>query len=481
MILLVLISVGYSHLTVGASSWGLAETKITWESHEPQGQESVPSPKIALQQSLTWRWQPSNLPVSLGFYMNTRRSEDAAFMLDKGELTLNSSKYELRGFSNMGFGSTLDPMRLLSASRRADDALGFELKGTLEKASFRSLWLSEVANVGDDGPLLLLDMSLDSTVVPGKYRYLHIAHDSDWNWHHPRSGSYVTRTARQIHAIIGSWSLDRGLRVSGELATLRGFDVKKTYRRDLSGLAILVRGEGGLGDALWSLDLHRANPGFILATGDGDSLKPGREGVGLRITRARHRDESWRLHLAHDKAVQELSTLPLDTPGYVVDPMPRSLGAITYRRRWGNLSYRVGMEYERVAGPDKSDFFWELNYLPLKAQIGGKWSDNGSPQIYGKVSPHPQCTLNARWDMDKGWWRTALAVQSPSPKSRVQARWKGEAVYKKRPGEHYTYLSLQHKMDKGYWEIRWGKPDQGRLDWSWGMPPQVGLVLGRYF
>lgn len=480
MILLMLMTIGYLAVTVGAAGSGSAETKVTWASPEPHAQVSTQNPKMTIQQSLTWQGQSSNVPVSLGFHIKAKRSSDQALTLDQGELKLGSAGFALRGFSNKGFGSTLDPMGLLSASRRADDAFGLELRGTLGKASVRSLWVSEVANVGDDGPLFLLDMTLDAATVPGKYRYLHINHDSDWSWHHPKSGSYATRTSRQIHAISGTWRTRGGLRLSSELASLRGFDVKKTYKQDLAGLAFFARGEGRLGDALWSLDLHRANLGFMLATGDGDSLKPGREGIGLRITRARHRDESLKMHLAYDKAVRELSPLPEATPGYVIDPTPRLLGAITYRRRRGNLNQRVGIEYERVAA-GKSDVFWEMNYVPLKAQLGGRWSTSGSAQIYGKVTPHPQCALSARWDPDRGSWRTALTVESPSPKPQAPARWKGEAVYKKRPGEHYTYLSLQHKMDRGYWEVRWGKSDQGRLDWSWGRPPEVSILLGRYF
>ena len=477
VVLVVFLLVGFPSAIDGAIAKGWTEIEIQWL----DDQESQQGSTLMVSQSLSWQGEPSVLPLSTSLQLKVGRVDDNGFLLEKGELVAKSIGYELRGFSNMGFRSTLDPMRLLSSSRRADPSGGFELRGEVGPVAARGLWVNQIANTGDDGPLLLLDMTLLPKGVGGKYRYLHLAHDSDWNWHHPQSGSYATRTARQIHSLVGSWNIGPTLRFSSQLTALTGFDVKKTYRRDLAGLAVLTRGEGALGDVRWSVDIYHTNPGFMLATGDANSLKPGRQGVGLGITQARHRDESLHIKMQHDEAVPELNALPIDTPGYTTDREPHSSGEMTYRRRWGDFNCRLGIKYETGEDVENPGVFWETSWLPKRVLVGGRYGGSGSPQVYGKVSLHPQLSVAARWDPSKAWWRTALQMQSPAPQPRAPARWIGEAVYKKRPAENYTYLSLQHKMEQGYWEISWGKSDQGRLDWAWGRSPQLSIRLGRYF
>jgi hypothetical protein len=88
---------------------------------------------------------------------------------------------------------------------------------------------------------------------------------------------------------------------------------------------------------------------------------------------------------------------------------------------------------------------------------------------------------DVRWQPAEACWRLGIEIDgAKSPWERL-AQWTGEFVYKKRPGETYTYLGVRHKMEQGYWEVAWGRSDQGRLDWYWQEEPQISIRLGRYF
>ena len=52
--------------------------------------------------------------------------------------------------------------------------------------------------------------------------------------------------------------------------------------------------EGLFGSWNWGMDVYRTNPGFLLATGDSDSLGPGLSGMGIRLGRRRS-DQSLQL------------------------------------------------------------------------------------------------------------------------------------------------------------------------------------------
>ena len=453
-----------------AEQTGFAETTATWMTKE---RETV------LLQTLGWRGHPFQLPIDLDFEIQVRRDSSASLSLEQGELVCGVSNYEIRGFTNMGFASTLDPLRLLAASRRAEDFFGLEFKGSLKNVGMRGLWMNEVANVGDDGSLLLLDLSLEPAVVWGDYRYLYITHSSDWHWHHPKSGSYATKTEREIHALVARWNATKRVQLLGEVAHLSGLDVHKTYKQELTGLTALVRGEISLNSGFCVIDLHKTAPGFVLATGDENSPKAGHEGVSLQIGSQPRGASAWKVKLDYHRPSRESADSSKSSLGYRIDPKDYTVGEITYRRRFDEFSHGVGAEY-KVIGSDKiPKVFWEGNWRPFQLQLGGQWKGGtaGSWGVYGKMAPHPKINLGVRRDVTKDWWRTNLTFTQDAGESV----WQCEAVYKKRPEQHYTYLALQHKMDKGYWEIRWGKSDHGHLEWAWNAPQQISISWGRYF
>ena len=456
---------------------GYIETKFKWEG-DFDGEKAL---RTTVSQTLDWTGSLGSLEIPLELKAKINRPSDHSFSLEHGEVTVRPSALQLRCFSNMGFRSTLDPMRLLSSSRRVEGAGGFEVRAIVEPLSVRGLWINHIANVGDDGPLLLLDMSLDPGAREGRYRYLYLTHDSGWNWHHPQAGSYATRTLRQVHSLVGSWNTGRLGRFQAQVATLQGFDAKKAYRRDLNGFALLTRNEGRFADVDWSLELYGTGSGFVLATGDGDSPKPGRQGVGLRLRRSRHRDESLQLEVKHHRPSAQIAALPKDTPGYITGEDPYWQGEIKYRRRWRNSSHRLTLTLATGENVRNPKIAWETTWPGLNILIGGRYGGTSTSQAYGKLRLHPCVGAELRWDLERGWWRTAFELQDSAAGSRKPPRWTGKIVYKQRLQETYTYLSLEHKMEKGYWQIYWGVSDQGRLEWAWNKGPEVGIRLGRYF
>ncbi|NMB45903.1 MAG: hypothetical protein GX998_05760 [Firmicutes bacterium] len=471
-----LISLGAARVPLTLAR-GWTELEIEWVGDENRQGDS----SMELLHSLGWQGQPGQLKVPVELGLRWSKNKGDGLSLQKGELILKPAQCELRIFHDMGFRSTLDPMRLLSSVRRADGAGGLELRGTVGPASLRGLWLDQIDNIGDNGPLLLLDMSLGMPGKLGKYRYIYLSHDSDWQWHFPQTGAYATRTARQTHSLMGTWHVMESFRAFTQIAVLSGVDVRKTFSRDIQGFGILSGAEGRLWDLNWSADVYRTNPGFILATGDGDSPGGGRQGVRARVTRSRHRDESLRLTVRHDTPIAEVAQIPTELPGYVLSTESMSELDVTYRRRKEKFSYRIGLAWEAGTQLKHSKIVWETNWIPNRLQIGGRFGGTSSPQLYSRFSLHALVRADVRWDPAEGWWRTAIHMQGLQSRWQKQAEWQGQAVYKKRPGEAYTYLALQHKMEKGYWEISWGKPDQGRLDWSWGKKPQMNIRVGRYF
>jgi hypothetical protein len=465
---------------------GVTEIEIQWKADNPHksGLASEPDSSLAITHSFRWRGLLGQLRLPAELELKWSKGTKDSFAIEQGQLILKPSDYQVRLFHNKGFRSTLDPMRLLSASRRADEASGLEIEGRLGPVSGRGLWLEEIDNVGDNGPLVLLDMSLSPVGRANqgsRYRYIYISHDSEWNWHFPQSGAYATRTSRQIHSLLGSWDLVPNARVSTQMAILAGLDARKTYHRDLQGFAVLSRGEGYWRSVNWLLDVYRTNPGFVLATGDTDSVGSGRQGVRARLTRSRHRDESLGLSIQYEMPVREVLHLPGEMPGYALHTEPYSEVGLTHRRRLGKFNYKLGLTWETGKEAQNPKVVCETNWLPWGLRIGGRWGGTSTSQLYGRLPLHRLAVAEARYDLTKGWWRTAIKVQGLESRISRNSRWQGEAVYKKRPGEAYTYLALQHKMEKGYWEISWGKADRGRLDWSWGAGPELSLRVGRYF
>lgn len=338
LVSVVIMLVTYAEM-VTAEGW--TEVEIQWKADETREEGS----KVLVAHGFSWQGELGQLRLPIELELKWNKAPEAYPVLEKGQATLRLADYELRVFHDMGFRSTLDPMRLLSSSRRADAASGLELKGRLGPVSGRGLWLNAIDNIGDNGPLFALDMSLDGLDRAGKYRYVYLSHDSDWNWHFPKAGAYPTRTARQVHSLIGTWDLT-AVRVSAQVATLMGFDVRKTYRRDLQGFAVLSRGQGRFPSADWSIDVYQSNAGFLLATGDSDSLGAGRQGLRARLTRNPHRDESFRIEVEHDRAVPELIGLQSEVPDHGVSVEPSSQVEVTYRRRRQVLSYRLGVEWK---------------------------------------------------------------------------------------------------------------------------------------
>lgn len=465
-----------SAYNVMAKASGWAEVEIEAKA-DPVGQASYTT---TISHSVSWQSNSNQLRLPGELELKWSRKTEASFSLEKGELILKPADYELRLLQNMGFRSTLDPMRLLSSSRRASGASGLEFRGTFGPIFARGLWLSQVDNVGDDGPMLLLDMSLDTATRGGEYRYVYLQHDSGWNWHFPKTGSYVTRTARQIHSLMGSWNVVPRLEISAQMTALTGSDVRKTYRRDLQGFAVLLGAEGGRDGLDWSLDVYRTNQGFLLATGDADSPGAGRQGLRGHLVGRRHRDESFAIVVQHDIPVHKLETRQVDAPVQVLPKDPQSQMEITYRRRTDTLNYMLGLEWETEARNPK--ILWETKWAQGRLEVGGRFGGTGNSQAYSRLSLHPLINTEVRWDPSRRLWRTAVRLQGLQ--SRLlgkETQWEGECVYKKRPGEAYTYLVLQHKMEKGYWEISWGYSDRGHLDWAWDEKPQINIRVGRYF
>ena len=458
---------------------GSTEVEIQWKLNDVREKDSG----LSLIHSLSWQGEPGHLSLPVELEISWRKAMGADFSLEKGQLILRPADCELRIFHDVGFRSTLDPMRLLSSSRRSEGASGLELNGSVGSVVARGLWLDEIDNIGDDGPLLLVDMSLDMKDRAGSYRYLYLSHDSDWQWHVPKTGAYATRTARQVHSLVGTWDLESAMRVSAQMAALTGLDQRKTYRRDLQGFAILSKGEGRFGSTNWWVDAYRTNPGFFLATGDADSPGAGRQGLRAGLASGRYRDRSFRIDIQHDRPIPELLQLQKEAPAHVAVVEPDSQVEMSYRRRTDSLSYRLGLglAWEGNAMARNPKIVWEANWLSRNLQIGGRLGGSGSSQIYSRFPLHPLVSGDVRWDPVKGWWRTALRLDGLQSKHGEKSPWQGEAVYKKRAGEAYTYVAVQHKMKQGYWAVIWGKSDRGRLDWAWDETPQISIRLGRYF
>ena len=479
VVLVMSISIVFCANTQMVQAKGSTELEIQWKAHKAGERDS----SLFLTHSFSWQGELGYLNLPTELEMKWGKAMGADLSLEKGELILRPLQYELRIFHDMGFRSTLDPMRLLSSSRKSEAASGLELKGSLNHISARGLWLDEIDNVGDDGPLLLLDMSLYVKDRASSYRYLYLSHDSDWKWHFPKAGTYATRTARQVHSLVGTWSPKPAIRVSTQIATLTGFDVRKNYRSDLQGFAVLSKGEGRIGSINWWVDGYRTNPGFSLATGDADSPGAGRQGLRAGLTINRYRNESFRMDVQHDKPTVDLLRLEKEVPSHVVAAKPKSQVEMTYRHRTDILSYRLGLNFNWECGAltRNPKIIGEANWLPRNLRMGGRYGGAGNSQIYSRFPLHPLLDGEVRWDPTQGWWRMGLQMQGLQSKIWQESHWQAEVVYKKRPGETYTYMILQHKMKQGYWAAIWGKSDRGRLDWSWGETPNVSIQIGRYF
>ena len=142
---------------------GLTEIEVQWQAPNKSDLASGRDSSIVITHSLGWRGPLGQLRLPTELELKWSKSTEDSFVIEQGELVLKPSDNRVRLFHGKGFRSTLDPMRLLSSSRRADEASGLELEGMLGPVSGRGLWLEEIDNVGDNGPLLLLDMSLSPT------------------------------------------------------------------------------------------------------------------------------------------------------------------------------------------------------------------------------------------------------------------------------------------------------------------------------
>ncbi|HHV93818.1 MAG TPA: hypothetical protein GXX47_04680 [Firmicutes bacterium] len=458
------------------SAKGLVELEISRPT-EPQDGAGV-----EFVQGISWQGRVGRLRLPAALELKLVKAAADSPKLDRAQLKVRPAGMEVSIFHNAGFRSTLDPIRLLASSRRAEGAAGVELNGTFGRWSGRGLWISEIENTGDNGPLFLLDISLPPIWNAGKYRYIYLSHDSGWQWHYPKSGPYATRTARQVHSLLGTWPLGRNLRVSGQAAVLKGFDVTRKYRRDLEGLAVISRIEGLVGSLNWGLDAYRTNPGFLLATGDSDSLGPGVAGLAVRLNRSPHRDESLRLSFGVEQPVPEFQELMrLEEADAVKIPGPRSEAELTYRRRLQLFTYRLGFGWEREAGQNSIQITWDTNWPSWKLRVRGRLGGSNPAELQSRVQPLPLVTLDLRWQPTEACWRTGIKVDGAKSPWHWLVRWEGEIIHKQRPGETYTYAAVRHKMEQGYWEVAWGKSDQGRLDWYWQERPVLSIKVGRYF
>ncbi|NLY31046.1 MAG: hypothetical protein GX047_10520 [Firmicutes bacterium] len=458
-----------------ASARGRVDMEISWPKEAWDDE-----PGFRIVQEVSWQGQVGHLRLPAAFELKLEKEAGDNLALEKGQLNLRPGDAELRMFHNVGFRSTLDPIRLLSSSRRAEGAKGIELSGRFGSWSGRGLWVSEIENTGDNGPLFLLDMSLPPMGSSGKYRYIYLSHDSGWQWRYPKSGPYATRTARSVHSLMGTWTLGSSLRLSSQAAVLQGFDVTRTYRRDLQGLAVISRMEGPLGTLNWGMDIYRTNPGFLLATGDSDSLDPGMSGLGIRLAKSR-RDQSLRLSLRYEQPVPEARDLEHAAEAAVKGADPRSEAELTYRRRLDFLTYRLGFGWERESNRDTFQITWDTNWPSRRLQVGGRLGGENPAQIQSRMELHPMVTADFRWQPVEACWRSRFKIDGAKSPWQKLTPWEGEIIYKKRPGETYTYLAVRHKMEQGYWEAAWGKSDQGRIDWYWQEEPRISIKVGRYF
>ena len=306
------------------------------------------------------------------------------------------------------------------------------------------------------------------------------SHDSGWHWRYPKTGPYATRTARYVHSLMGTWTLDSNLRVSGQAAFLGGFDVTRIYRRELQGLAVISRMEGLLGSVNWGMDVYRTNPGFLLATGDSDSLDPGVSGLGIRLGRSR-RDQSLRLSLRYEQPVPEIENLEPEAAAGIKGTEPRSEAELTYRRRLDFLTYRLGIGWQRDSSQESLRISWDTSWPSRGLQVGGSLGGTSPAQIQSRLQLHPMVTADFRWQPGEACWRSGLKVDGAKSSWQQLTPWEGELIYKKRPGATYTYVAVRHKMEQGYWEASLGKSDQGRIDWYWQEEPRISIKVGRYF
>ena len=96
-----------------------------------------------------------------------------------------------------------------------------ELNGTFGRWSGRGLWISEIENTGDNGPLFLLDISLPPIWNAGKYRYIYLSHDSGWQWLSERSLCHPNCSAGAFSAVNVAFGTElAGFRPT---AALKGF------------------------------------------------------------------------------------------------------------------------------------------------------------------------------------------------------------------------------------------------------------------
>ncbi|MGI6567041.1 MAG: hypothetical protein GX341_09740 [Firmicutes bacterium] len=456
-----------------AAARGEAELEVSWL--PGSGGES-----LNIVKSLSWQGQIGRLRLPAAVELKLGKAVQGSFTFEKGQLSLHRGDMELRLFHNAGFRSTLDPIRLLASSRRKEGAGGIELHGRLGRWAGRTLWISEIENTGENGPLLLLDVSLAAGESARRYRYIYLSHDSGWQWRFPKAGPYAVRTARDIHSLTAAGAVGSNTRILGQAAVLRGLDVTRTYRRDLEGLAAMLRLEGLFGSWNWGMDVYRTNPGFLLATGDSDSLGPGLSGMGIRLGRRRS-DQSLQLSLGHEQPVAELEELISTAGAGLRRTEPYSQAQVTYRRRLDALNYRLGLGWEQGSSQDGLWVSWETSWPPRRLQVGGRLGGSSPAQVKSRLQVHPMAAADVRWQPAEACWRLGIEIDgAKSPWERL-AQWTGEFVYKKRPGETYTYLGVRHKMEQGYWEVAWGRSDQGRLDWYWQEEPQISIRLGRYF
>ena len=160
---------------------------------------------------------------------------------------------------------------------------------------------------------------------------------------------------------------------------------------------------------------------------------------------------------------------------------PRSEVGLTFRRRLPLLTYRLGLGWERDSSQDSLEIIWDTNWPSRRLQLGGRLGGKNPAQLQSRLQLHPMVTADIRWQPAEACWRSGVKIDGAKSLRQRLMPWEGEIIYKKRPGENYTYLALRHKMEQGYWEVAWGKSDQGRVDWYWQEEPRISIKVGRYF
>lgn len=462
---------------------GQTELQLRWEG--PRGTEDCRSKTsgCSLHQELTLHldWAGKNAWLPSTFFCEWEKqaggdfTPQAAAVIWEREATIS----RLRVFLNKGWRSSREPMGFLASSRRAEQAGGIEVETRHGPLWARGLWVSEVDNTGDNGPLLFLTTSLASSSWPGVYRYWYMTHDSGPVLHLPVSGAYTTRTARHLHAVAGTWHLSPRVRLTTQVACLKGVDVRKEYVRQLSGWALLARGDGSLGKILWETEIYASNNGFDLCTGDSGSLAAGKQGWWLQAKRRWAKRQSLTLRLGiereEDPAYEQVAS---PTEGGSETTFRGNLG-VTYgrRQRWGK--WRIAVDWDELPYTFLPQWAGEVGLRRWDLKLGGKLGATATPRLYLKLLPLSFLTASLQYSPAARCWRTA--VQMVGEVGNIPGQWLLEGAYKQRPSGTYTYMRFVHKMQKGYWGVTLGKPDKGHLDWSWDEPPRVTLEMGREF